>query len=307
MINRALIFLFLFAATTRLSLADPLPARVVIIPLDSAPTILASILWRGDWQPGAAYAVGEAVAYEGSSYLCIQPHDAMPGNAPPAETTWHLLAAKGETGTPGLQGPAGIATAGSGISATGSPGNVTLSVDYANLVTPSGVRIESSASTVTIRANSGTITIAADGSIAIDTGAAISVNATGDIDVVGANVAVTASNSISFGVGTSSLSLSPTTLSLSAQQLAVSVDMDASVNVGKGLDVAAGGQMEIASTQSITADVGESSLAVSPAGITLDSPTVDIQGSASTNIASPNTRIDGGAVLDLNGGIIQLN
>ena len=48
-----------------------------------------------------AYAVGNKVAYGGSSYLCIKP---CTGIAPPSAEYWLLIAKKGEKGDPGTGG-----------------------------------------------------------------------------------------------------------------------------------------------------------------------------------------------------------
>jgi hypothetical protein len=286
-------------ALTQLAHASGIPARVVIIPLDSAPTIQASILWRGDWMAAEAYAVGEAVAYGGSSYLCIKAHQASPGNAPPGNGNWHLLAARGEPGPTGPQGPSGVTTAGAGLRAEGDPQDLTLGVDFANLVTPSGIRIESTGDSVTVQANGGEITIAADGSISISTIAPVSVNTDSDVSVSGRDISLDALNAISFTVGATNMTLKESSIALAASQVSVAATGD--------LDLAAVATLALGAGQSVTADVGSSALGIDATGISLDAIQVDVQGGSTTSIASPLTRIDGSAVLDLNGGIIQLN
>lgn len=63
-------------------------------------------VWE-DYSASKAYAVGNKVAYGGSSYLCIKP---CTGIAPPNAEYWRLIAAKGakgDTGAQGAQGPQG--------------------------------------------------------------------------------------------------------------------------------------------------------------------------------------------------------
>ena len=64
-------------------------------------------VWE-DYSASKAYAVGNKVAYGGSSYLCIKP---CTGIAPPSAEYWRLIAAKGNQGATGPQGPAGPANA----------------------------------------------------------------------------------------------------------------------------------------------------------------------------------------------------
>lgn len=63
-------------------------------------------VWE-DYSASKAYAVGNKVAYGGSSYLCIKP---CTGIAPPNAEYWRLIAAKGAKGAQGdtgAQGPQG--------------------------------------------------------------------------------------------------------------------------------------------------------------------------------------------------------
>lgn len=53
------------------------------------------LVWRGVWANGVDYHVDDAVEFEGSAFVCLQPNDATP----PGNTAyWDLLAAKGEDG-----------------------------------------------------------------------------------------------------------------------------------------------------------------------------------------------------------------
>jgi hypothetical protein len=63
----------------------------------------AGIRWQGNWNPATAYAVNDAVASNGSSYVA---RAASTGSKPP-NTNWNLLARMGATGAAGPAGPAG--------------------------------------------------------------------------------------------------------------------------------------------------------------------------------------------------------
>lgn len=55
----------------------------------------AGMTWRGAWEGASVYAVGDAVSYNGESWLCIQANT----NQPPAEDGyWDRIAAKGFDG-----------------------------------------------------------------------------------------------------------------------------------------------------------------------------------------------------------------
>ncbi|MEN6367702.1 MAG: hypothetical protein ABFC88_12900 [Thermoguttaceae bacterium] len=86
------------------------------------------INWRGNWNGTAAYALNDAVAHGGSSYICTTPNT---GSEPPS-ANWAVLASKGdrgekgdtgvgekgqkgdtgERGIQGIQGPQGVGIAG---------------------------------------------------------------------------------------------------------------------------------------------------------------------------------------------------
>ena len=60
--------------------------------------------WTGDWSSTTAYAVGDGVYSNGSSYICIVANT----NEPPPDTGfWNELASVGATGPTGPQGPTG--------------------------------------------------------------------------------------------------------------------------------------------------------------------------------------------------------
>ena len=59
------------------------------------------LIWRGDWSGVTAYAVNDAVAHDGASWICSQAHT---DQEPPDPSYWDILAAKGTQGDQGLQG-----------------------------------------------------------------------------------------------------------------------------------------------------------------------------------------------------------
>ncbi len=90
--------------------------RVVIVPLGSTTNIEASINWKGEWAESINYLEGDAVQYQGASYLCIQVHASSSFDYPP-HAYWDLMADggaigsqgdTGDTGPQGLQGVQGI-------------------------------------------------------------------------------------------------------------------------------------------------------------------------------------------------------
>ncbi len=62
------------------------------------------INWRGAWDNGVAYALNDAVAHQGSSYICVEAHT---GSEPPS-AKWAVLASKGDQGGQGIQGIQGV-------------------------------------------------------------------------------------------------------------------------------------------------------------------------------------------------------
>lgn len=81
----------------------------------------AGLTWQGQWAPNTAYALRDAVVYQGSSYLALF---ANSGSTPP-NANWLLLAAggaKGDTGETGATGPVGAVGPAGATGATGPPG-----------------------------------------------------------------------------------------------------------------------------------------------------------------------------------------
>ena len=63
------------------------------------------VTFRGTWLIGTQYALGDAVAYENSSYIALQSNTGREPDTGPSY--WALLAAAGSTGLPGATGAAG--------------------------------------------------------------------------------------------------------------------------------------------------------------------------------------------------------
>jgi hypothetical protein len=89
--------------------------------------------WRGAWDSATAYAIGDAVQRNGSSYACIQANTA---EDPAIQTTyWSLAAAQGAVGPTGSQGPVGPQGLPGPQGATGPAGPTGVSANANNLAT----------------------------------------------------------------------------------------------------------------------------------------------------------------------------
>ena len=60
--------------------------------------------WMGTWSSTVAYLVGDAVAYNGTSYICTTANT----NSAPPSANWSTLASKGDTGADGTDGIDGL-------------------------------------------------------------------------------------------------------------------------------------------------------------------------------------------------------
>lgn len=67
----------------------------------AGPAGVEGLVWRSTYNASTAYTVDDAVAYNGSSYICTQ---AGTGNVPTNASFWNLLAEKGATGLIGSIG-----------------------------------------------------------------------------------------------------------------------------------------------------------------------------------------------------------
>lgn len=66
----------------------------------------APVSFRGTWTTGTSYFLGDAVFYNGSSYISLS--NANFNNTPTGGSPWALLAQQGVTGATGPAGPAGL-------------------------------------------------------------------------------------------------------------------------------------------------------------------------------------------------------
>ena len=74
--------------------------------LGSASTAAGRFNWKGAWDSGATYGVGDAVSFNGSSYISLT--DTNTGNAPDmSPSDWDLIAQRGATGAVGATGATG--------------------------------------------------------------------------------------------------------------------------------------------------------------------------------------------------------
>jgi hypothetical protein len=72
------------------------------------------------WNNGAAYAVNDAVSFNGSSYIALQPNTNLEPDLNP--TAWSLLAQQGATGPTGATGATGAQGPAGATGATGAQG-----------------------------------------------------------------------------------------------------------------------------------------------------------------------------------------
>lgn len=80
---------------------------VSVVPIpDEKITIDGSVRWRGSWQEGVKYSLGDAVHFKGDSFICNEAHGSTVNNPPP-DGYWSLLVAGGQLGLIGLRGEQG--------------------------------------------------------------------------------------------------------------------------------------------------------------------------------------------------------
>jgi hypothetical protein len=80
----------------------------------------AGLTWLQAWSNTAAYVVNDAVSFNGSSYIALQPSTNLAPDTNPA--AWSLLAQQGATGGTGAAGPVGLTGASGATGATGPIG-----------------------------------------------------------------------------------------------------------------------------------------------------------------------------------------
>jgi hypothetical protein len=88
---------------------------------------VVGFIWKGTWSDAVAYDAGDAIAFNGSSYVSLTSDNT--GNQPDVSPDrWELIAQKGDTGSQGPPGPTGPAGP---AGANGSSGSV-IGGNYAN-------------------------------------------------------------------------------------------------------------------------------------------------------------------------------
>jgi hypothetical protein len=95
-------------------------------PNESPIPIIEELTWRGPWSAVAAYELGDAVVYQGSTWLAVAPSVNVAPPTLPTESnaSWHLMAKLGSTGPAGATGPAGPAGPQGNVGPAGPQGNV---------------------------------------------------------------------------------------------------------------------------------------------------------------------------------------
>jgi hypothetical protein len=64
----------------------------------------AALRWQGEWREGRSYSIGDAVEWDGTSFVSVQDGNR---DVPGSTSSWGLLAARGSRGDFGPSGPAG--------------------------------------------------------------------------------------------------------------------------------------------------------------------------------------------------------
>lgn len=82
------------------------------------------LYWMGAWDSGTTYRVGDAVSYEGSSWVSLVANNTS--HLPTDTAFWALLAQKGEIGATGAPGATGLTGATGAAGATGATGSIGL-------------------------------------------------------------------------------------------------------------------------------------------------------------------------------------
>jgi hypothetical protein len=94
--------------------------QILTDPSSQPPSPVPGFVWRGEWVVDADYAAGDAVRFNGTSYVSL-----IGGNTgiqPDSSDSWDVLAEKGDQGLPGPPGPTGAPGPTGPTGATGPPG-----------------------------------------------------------------------------------------------------------------------------------------------------------------------------------------
>lgn len=89
-------------------------------------------VWEGAWDDTTAYQAQDIVAFGGSSYIATTAIPAGPGNPNPTQTSaWELVASKGDTGAPGVNGDKYTTTSSTTLTVSNGTKNLTVGLNLA--------------------------------------------------------------------------------------------------------------------------------------------------------------------------------
>ncbi len=94
-------------------------------------TVTVVFSWKGEWEAGQSYAIGDVAYLDGTSYICIADHLADTSNTPPFQDVWNILARKGD---------AAALSVGAGLLKDGD--TVSIQVGSGLAVTENGIGLE---------------------------------------------------------------------------------------------------------------------------------------------------------------------
>jgi hypothetical protein len=88
--------------------------------------------WEGAWNDATAYQSQDIVAFAGSSYIATAAIPSGPGNPNPTQTSaWELVASKGDTGAPGVNGDKYTTTSATTLTVGNGTKNLTVGLNLA--------------------------------------------------------------------------------------------------------------------------------------------------------------------------------
>jgi hypothetical protein len=89
-------------------------------------------VWEGAWDDTTSYQAQDIVAFGGSSYIATTAIPAGPGNPNPTQTSaWELVASKGDTGAPGVNGDKYTTTSTTTLTVSNGTKNLTVGLNLA--------------------------------------------------------------------------------------------------------------------------------------------------------------------------------
>ena len=70
-----------FAVVLLFAVSATAGTQFIVVP--GGPKTINVMKWRGDWAAGNKYHEGQTVHFDGSSFVCIHPHNSSNSNTPP--------------------------------------------------------------------------------------------------------------------------------------------------------------------------------------------------------------------------------